>query len=286
MRSFLFLLFFSVCIAGRSQVKKIDSLYHKLALITDVKEKINTANLIASEIRNTNADSAIALAKRTLSTAEKENYRFGAGTAYLCLALAYGTKGSFEIMNDYTQKALAVAEKINNDSLKACSILAIGSYNYSKGNYDVAIERCLAALKIFEKKPDATGILKTKALMSQVYQIKNDLPKAESILHETLVLFPKINDFKVKINTLHTLANVYGMEGKYAEALRLDSIGLVICEKEEARFLSSAFYDNMANCYMYSDRYAEAKKYFLLCLQIDSSFDNKKQMSDTYLNLG
>lgn len=286
MRSILLLFFSGFCLAGQAQVKQIDSLYQRLALITDAKEKINTANLIASEIRSTNADSAIALAQRTLLLAEKENYKFGIGTSYLCLSLANGTKSRYELSHDYAQKAMAIAEKLNSDSLKAYCLLCYGSYSYNKGNYDDAIENSLAALKIFEKKPDVTGILKTKVFMSQVYQVKDDLQKAEKILQETLTLFPQINDAKIKINTLHTLANVYGMEGKYTEALALDSIGLKLCETEKAYFLKSTLYDNMANCYMYSNRYAEAQKYFLLCLKIDSSFDNKKQMSDTYLNLG
>jgi two-component system, NarL family, sensor kinase len=277
---------FCFCLAGKAQGKKIDSLYQRLSVITGVREKINTANQIASEIRSTNADSAIALAQRTLLLAEKEKYEFGIGTSWLCLALANGTKSRYEISHDYAQKAMAIAEKINNDSLKAYCLVTISSYHYNKGNYDIAVEKALAALKLFEKKPDVTGILKTRIMMSQIYQLKNDLQKAETILQETVLLFPKINDAKIKINTLHTLANVYGMEGKYAEALALDSIGLIICETEKAYFLKSSLYDNMANCYMYSNRYAEAKKYFLLCLQIDSSFDNKKQMSDTYLNLG
>lgn len=286
MRLLFLILFLNNSLPGSAQSKKVDSLYQRLLAITDTREKINTSNQIAAEIRSTNADSAIALAERTLNLALKANYEFGTGTAYLCLSLANGTKSRYEISYDYAQKALAIAEKLKNDSLKAYSLVTIGSYNYNKGNYDIAIEKALSALMLFEKKSDATGILKTKVFMSQVYQLKNDLQKAETILKETLALFSNISDAKIKITTLHTLANVYGMEGKYAEALDLDSAGLIICEKEEANFLKSSLYDNMANCYMFSNRYDEAKKYFLLCLEIDSSFDNKKQMSDTYLNLG
>ncbi len=288
MKSFLIFVFFVTCIhcSGNAQNKYLDSLYTRLSVNSGVKEKINTSNLIAAELRSMNADSAIAMAQKTLISAEKENYKFGTGTAYLCLAFAYGTKSQYEISHDFAQKAIAVAGNINNDSLKAYSLTSISSYHYNKGNYDMAIEKSLSALKLFEKKPDITGILKTKVLMSQIYQLKNDLKKAETILQETILLFPKINDAKIRITTLHTLANVYGMEGKYREALALDSIGLNLCETEKASFLKSSLYDNMANCYMFSNRFAEAKKYFYLCLEIDSSFDNKKQMSDTYLNLG
>jgi signal transduction histidine kinase len=257
-----------------------------LSLISDEKQKIDISNQIAADLRSTNADSAIALAQRTLSLAEKENYELGIGSSLLCLSLANGTKARYEISYDYAQKAMAIAEKLNNDSLKAYCLTVISSYHYNKANYDIGLEKVLSALKLFDKINNATGVLKAKILMSQIYQVKDDLQKAEEILQETLVLFPKIGDNKIKINALHTLANVYGMEGKYAAALALDSTGLKLCETEYANFQKTHFYDNMANCYMYSNRYAEAKKYFLLCIEIDSSFDNKKQMSDTYLNLG
>ena len=280
------LFFISISLNSSAQSKRLDSLYRQLSKITDTRQKINISNYIASELRSVNADSALALAERTLSLALQENYQFGIGTSYLCIALANGIKSRYELSHEYAQRAITIADKLNNDSLKAYSLLVITSYNYNKGNYDVAIENALGAIKLFEKKPDVAGILKTKVLMSQVYQLKNDLQKSENILQETLLLFPKIDDPKIKINTLHTLANVYGMEGKYKEALALDSQGLRMCEIEKTDFLKSSLYDNMANCYMFSNRFAEAKLYFHLCIQIDSSFGNKKQMSDTYLNLG
>jgi signal transduction histidine kinase len=278
------LLFF--CTGSNAQNAKIDSLYKILSATADTRQKINISNQIAADLRYTNADSAIALAQRTLVLAEKENDELGTGNSLFCLSLANGTKSRYEISYDYAQKAMVVAEKLNNDSLKAYCLTAIGSYHYNKANYDLGLEKVLAALKLFEKIHDAPGILKAKILMSQIYQMKDDIRKAEEILQETLTLFPKITDDKIKINALHTLANVYGMEGKYAAALALDSAGLKLCESEYANFQKTQFYDNMANCYMYSNRYAEAKKYFLICIAIDSSFDNKKQMSDTYLNLG
>jgi signal transduction histidine kinase len=76
------------------------------------------------------------------------------------------------------------------------------------------------------------------------------------------------------------------MQEKYAQALEVDKQGIELCGTEDMRFYQSQFYDNMANCFMYSQRYDDAKKYFIKSLLIDSSFGNKKQMSDTYLNLG
>ena len=284
---FVILLFITVFnFQALSQSSRIDSLTKRLAVVTNIIDKINTSNLLAAELRTTNSDSAIALAQRTLSLAEKINYKYGISSAYLNLSFLYATKSKYEISYDFALKAMKLSATLKSDSIIAYSFLSIASYHYNKGNYDLAIENSLTALKIFENRKDAIGILKTKVFMSQIYQLKNDVRKAESILQETLLLFPQIKNANIKINALHTLANVYGMEGKYKEALALDSIGLKICEEENVIYHKSALYDNIANCYMYSNRFIEAKKYFMLSLAIDSSFENRKQMSDTYLNLG
>ena len=284
----LFIICLLVCcsVHGTAQGKTLDSLYRLLAATKEPKARIDITNLISSELRSTNADSAIALAEHTLLLSVKEKYVFGEGSSYICKGLACGVKAQYELAFENAQKAMEIAAKLNNDSLRAYAFLVITSCNFNKGSNDVAIANALEAIKLFEKRNDLPGILRTKNLMSQVYQVKNDLQKAESILKETLLLFPQIKEAKIKINTLHTLANVYGMEGKYSEALALDSQGIQLCDAEKADFLKSSLFDNMANCFMYSNRFGEAKKYFELCIQIDSSFGNKKQMSDTYLNLG
>jgi two-component system, NarL family, sensor kinase len=269
-----------------SQTKIYDLLIKKIKETKEPNAKVDLLNTLAYEMRVTNADSAIKIANESLKLAQKNNYLHGAGTANLCIAFANATKANYAIDLDYANKAFDIAKEIKDDSLMAYALLGIASYHYNTSNYDKAIEHALQGIKIFESKKNVTGIVKTKVLMSQVYQLKDDLTKSEKILQECLQLFPSINDGKTKSTILHTLANVYGMQEKYKEALVLDEQGLKLCEAENLFFLKSQFLDNMANCYMYSGRYEEAKKYFNQSLLIDSSFENKKQMSDTYLNLG
>ena len=281
----IFFLFFFVT-ASTAFAQSLSELYLQLSKAGIVKEKIDITNRIAYEIRVSNPDSALILATQNLQLAKNNNYENGEAAAMLCLANAYIMNAKYELSQDYALKAKILSEKNNNDSLTAYCLLVVASCNYNISNYDNAIEAALNALKIFEAKKLSLGIAKTKSLMSQVYQLKNDLPRAEKLLQENLAQFTQINDPKFKANVLHTLANVYGMQEKYTQALELDKKGIELCNTKEMIYYQSQFYDNMANCYMYSQRYDDAKKYFLKSLLIDSSFDNKKQMSDTYLNLG
>jgi signal transduction histidine kinase len=78
------------------------------------------------------------------------------------------------------------------------------------------------------------------------------------------------------------------MEGKIKEAFALDQKGIALAEQTTNEFAKALFYDNMGNCYLYGNPpdYKKAFEYFIRTLQIDSAFQNKKQMSDSYVNLG
>ena len=71
-------------------------------------------------------------------------------------------------------------------------------------------------------------------------------------------------------------------------AFELDLKGIALAEKTNNEFAKALFYDNMGNCYLYGTPpdYTKALNYFTRTLHIDSSFKNKKQMSDSYVNLG
>ncbi|MGF2412230.1 tetratricopeptide repeat-containing sensor histidine kinase [Ferruginibacter sp.] len=280
------LLCFLIAIVLSTAAQNIKDLYQQLSQAKNIKSKIDITNTIAYELRALNPDTAIIVANNNMLLAKEEHYENGEGTALLNISYAYITKAQYQLSYDYTQKAKVIAEKIKNDSLLAYCLLAHAVYHYNTSNYDNAIETALQAIKIFEVKKIPVGVIKTKVMMSQVYQLKNDLPRAEKLLQENMANFTAIKEPKVKVNILHTLANVYGMQEKYKEALALDKQGIDLCSTEDMFFYQSQFYDNMANCYMYSQRFYEARKYFIKSLLIDSSFDNKKQMSDTYLNMG
>jgi two-component system NarL family sensor kinase len=281
--AFLVLIYFQ---KTNAQNATLDKLFLQLKSVKTDIERVNLYNNISAEARVSKVDTAIYFAKEAIALATKIDYPVGIVNGNIRLSHAYSLKGKFTLSLEYTKKAAALATSLKNDSLIVYCFLSEAGYHYNTSNYDQGIELALKALKYFESQKHTLGIIKSKSLMSQIYQLKNDLPKAEKLLQETISLFAKVDDARMKASTMHTLANVYGMQEKYAEALKLDKEGLALCSKENMTFLTSQFYDNMANCYMYSGKYDSATKYFNICLSIDSAFDSKKQMSDTYLNLG
>ena len=248
-------------------------------------EKIAELQLyLASEIKQNQPDSAAELAKNALVfyNGHKNNYQLS--KANLILSQIYSILAKKEIAKSFSDKALEISSVHNFDSLKGMAYMMQAEYFKSKSDYDKSIENAHKGLTIFERLKVNAGIIKAKGIMAQIYQMKGDLSRAENLLNE-IINHPRVDAFSL-INGLHTLANIYGMEGKYKEALALDARGLALCKEADLPGYRNVFYDNMANCYMFTNRFKLAEEYFYKTLLIDSARADEKQMSDTYLNLG
>ena len=224
---------------------------------------------------------ALTTAEKNLSLARSINYKEGEITAIL-QAIFISEKISTNALQEAgLQEALNLATSLKNEKLIGDCLLGFSQYYFSRAGYDKSVEYGLNALQKFEKLNDVKGIIRAK---SKLAQMREDLPKAESTLLEILQ-YNESHKSGYSI-TLHTLANVYGMQGKYKEALAIDELGLRYCDSLGLTNLKSSFYDNMANCFMYSGDFEKSKKYFNISLVLDSTGNDSRLMSDTYLNLG
>ena len=270
-----------------AQTKEIDSLYKKVKLASG-KEQVDLYSKLAMLARNTNADSSLSFATKAYELAEKINYAFGKLIGTQALGRAYGVMGSYGLSKKYFEKSLDLAVQQKNDSLTGFAYNGVGMTLWQLGKHAEALENLFKSLQIRDKIKDPQGIATTKINIGMVYQSQDKLDQAEKYIKEGLDALQTVNEPSIRISALHTLANIYGQQGKFSEALKLDAEGIALCEQTHNEFSKSMFYDNMANCYMYGNPpdYNKAIEYFKRSLQIDSSFDNKKQMSDSYLNLG
>ncbi len=267
-----------------AQSPPVDKLKKELTAAKSPHEITDLKNAISYELRVSNADSSLLFARSALAIAEKENYEYGKAVADICIALAHSVKGNYHLTEEFAGKALIIGGILKNDSLNGAANLALSVASANLGEYEKALEQSMLAIKYYSIIKNDKGIVKARLSIAQMYQLKGSLAEATGILQELSA--QPMDDKKIEVNILHTLANIYGMEEKYQDALDLDEKALLICQKNNLTYLTSPVYDNMGNCYMYKGDAAKAREYFYKCLAIDSSFSNKKQMADTYLNIG
>lgn len=238
------------------------------------------------EYQRVNIKTAQAYVDSIQTISQKENYLKGIGIAALNKGLLENVKGNFNLAINQNEKALSIFNELKEDTFIAKSLGALGVSYWQKGEIVKSLDYLFKALKINETLDLKSEQAATNNQISMVYQSQNKIPIAEDFSNKSMSIIKNLTPALSHISIFHNLANIYGMQGKYKEALRLDSIGLSYCERLHVEFNKSMFYDNMANCLYFANDWPNAIAYHLKSIAIDSSFGNNKQLGDTYCNLG
>ena len=279
---FTFTLFFLWSLFGAAQ--SIEALKQKIASTKDLRKQVDLYNDLHLAEHKANIKTAIIGAEKNLLRSRSIGYDKGQVDALLNLVFINEKISNKTLQESRLKEAITIATKLKNDSLLANCNMAFSQQYFATADYVKSVEYGLESLRISERTNNTRGIIRAKSKLAQVYQMTEDLPKAQKMLEDILIL-PEAIRYSYNI-TLHTLANIYGMQGKYSEALAMDEKGLKYCDSMGLPFAKTAFYDNMANCYMYSGNFEKAREFFYISLQIDSTANDYRLMSDTYLNLG
>lgn len=285
--SCLFLLFLlSFSMNSFAQTPQLDSL-HAIAKESAWAERPKLYSKLADLAKQSHPDTALYFARQSLHIADSIGTDIDKSRANAILGRVLSLKGSYDLSMKYFREGLQLATSANDDSLIAVAHIGMGNSYWQLGKHALALENHFKGLQIREQLGDQRGINISKANIGMVYQSQGKLPLAEKYVQEALA-GSATSEASVRISMMHTLANIYGMQGKIDEAMKIDEQGIELAEKTSNQFAKSLFYDNMGNCYLYGNPpdYAKAIEYFNKTLLIDSVFANKKQMSDSYVNLG
>ena len=254
-----------------------------VTLSSNQKQIVYWYNKVLS-LRNTNYFLIINYADSITksSSNESSNYR---ALGYISYGIYYAriNDASLTFMN--FNAAMDLLKITKNDSLLAMTNVGLGNYYKNIGEYPKSSEHLFEALKISEKLKDTLKMATAHANLGQLYQQKDDIEQAKFHLNSSKNLLQNNKNQPAYLITIHTMANLFGMQGDIKSALKLDDEGLKICKKIHSNDLTATFLDNKANCYMYSNKLDSAKYYFNECLKLDLINKNQKQISDSYSNL-
>lgn len=270
-----------------SQSSYNDSLKQVLAKVSG-REKVITLIELCNDFRGRNLDSAMLYGEMALQIALENNWVKEELLARSAIGTTLNTSSHHLKARLQYDTVLKKSEQIGDAETKAMGLAGMAAFENVKGNSEEALRYYFESLKLFESTGNKRHIARIFVGIGMLYQTMGQLSNAEKYLNKALTTNSQAKDGEERTNlrALHTLANIKGMTGNYEAAIKLDSIGLQRCRISGNEYYASTFYDNIANCKMYSGSYPEAEIYFKKCLLIDSSFGSKKQMADTYLNLG
>lgn len=269
-----------------AQTREIDSMHREAEHATGSRQ-VELYRDLSYIARNIDGDTALYFARKASDLANISGNNYDKRIAFLALGRTMIVKGSYNLAIKYFNQVIAISEN-KSDTLTAAALNGIGTSQWQLGQHTDALLNHFKAVRLWERAKNEKGIASSDIHIGMVYQTQEKLPLAEKHVRNAVAILEKNDDPGMHISALHTLANIYGMEGKIKEAFELDLKGIAIAEKTNNEFAKALFYDNMGNCYLYGrpPDYKKALEYFTKTLHIDSAFKNQKQMSDSYANLG
>lgn len=226
------------------------------------------------------------LFRSTLMRLSKDASREHRAMALYLEGLSYARAARYELSMKAYEKSLRLMKHSTGDSLQARVRLGIGNYYKNIGKYPEAFKSYYQALKIAEKYRMTEHAAAIHASLGDAMLQKEDIKGAESQLKTSLELLKKQKASRLWLNAAHSLANCYGIQNKFGQALAIDEEGIRITDSLELPVVKVSFLDNKANCFMFMNKLDSAQHYFSECLRIDEQIGNAKQIADSYSNLG
>ena len=272
MKKFLLVIIVLFCSCNKNEINltknknEIIKLYNKI----DRNNKVNS-------------DSLVFFSQKIAQLSQNENIEFKA-IAQVAKNMVDIDEGYYNLANKNCNELIKLLPSFKNDTIKGKFYLVFGFCKYNKGEFDLALKYNFKALNIYESCKNKNGIAIVNNKIADVYFAKNDTKSSVKYLNKTLSLLKSNPKSVIRMNTFHSLANIYGMSGNFANALKIDDACLKIAEKLNSNKIKVQFLDNKANCYMYSNKLDSAQFYFEKCLILDKLIGNPRQIADNYSN--
>ncbi len=246
-----------------AQQTKIDSLNILIKKDQTDTAKINHLNDLSWELMYNNPDTSIIISKKALSIAKQLKKTQKIKSKFIANSLGnigvfYHIKGDYPIALDYYLKALKVNEGQNNKNGIARNLSNIGILYKDQGNYQNALTYYMKALKISENLNNKKEIANQLGNIGSVYYAQACILKENTIERDSLLNKALTHYFKA-------LKIDEKLKNKRDIAADLGNIGLI--------------YDDQKN-------YQSALTYYFKYLKIAEDIGNKGYQAIALGNIG
>lgn len=228
---------------------------------------------------------AIVCYKKSLGlTIPDKNYELSASN-YQNIATAHDFLGNLDSTLLYLQKALVLAKQSGNESNIAYVLTDLG-YTYKNiGDYPKAIDNNIAALKLFSKLADDSGLERTYFAIARIFYDQREFQKSKAYYLKGLKIAEKSNDFVRQCLILNGLATVYLMEKEYPKSNFYAQESLLIAKRNNLKFLEASAFRILGETCLNQGVHTEAQHSLTKASQIFTGLGNTNHNAQTLLLL-
>lgn len=181
-------------VVGAQAQTTIDSLY-------EVSKKQKNESLVATyvnlswEYRNSNLDSAVFYANKTLALSKQFNYQKGIASGYNSLACSYQASGLLDSAAVYHKKSIAIQYVLKDSIGIADSYNNLGIIADESSDYKTALDQYFKALRIYERSTDAeSNVPMVYSNIGIVYKKQKEFQKTLGYYKKALAIYEKTNN--------------------------------------------------------------------------------------------
>lgn len=265
----------------------IDSLQNRLKADLSDKERVETLNLLATNIWDSMPSQAKLYLEEALSLSEKIDYVEGIAITYDKLGYAHSEESNaVEALRCY-KEALAYYEQLDALAEQADVLNQIGRIYDVQGAYTKALEKYLASQRISEKLRDTNRLAVIRGNIGIIYSQLGDEDKALALFAQSLrnhqASGNELEQATTYINmgvSHQKIGNMSAAESNYGKALD-------IFAAHNDRKGQAFAYGNLGDVLMLQSDVEEALRYYQKSRQFFEQLNNQEglAMSDTQIGI-
>lgn len=196
-----------------------------------------------------------------------------------------------KLMQQYAEKALALATKINYPLAKGNACLNLGNANIIRGNYPQALHFFAMAQSVFEKasgennKDINNGLARAYGSMGVVFSEQSNYAKALQYHLKAVKIYEADHNSEKCARVYNNIGVVYKSQGEDFKALNY----FIKCLKIQERIGDNTVgitTTNVGNIYLKQKNYANALAYYNKAQQLFATFPNQRGLGELYNNIG
>ncbi|MBK9283806.1 MAG: tetratricopeptide repeat protein [Sphingobacteriaceae bacterium] len=290
------ILFFLV-LALYPQLGKSDNYIDSLKKIITGKShdslKMDALDDLVQALWKTDTKQALNYSKLYLATTIKSKEEDRIAGSLNLLAGTYYFLGDYKNSLLYNIKTLQQRKKIRADGKTvgskksiASSHINIAGLYLNQGNYSLAIEHNLEALKLKRETKDSVGEARVLSNLGNAYESMGNDEKAISFHESALQLANQIGEEYIAGSCYNNLGNIYTNLNKYDKAFRSYEKAIEFRKKINDEEGLYGTYNNVGNLYFELKKYDEAKKYFELVWEYYHNSSDPLIKTSVLVNMG
>lgn len=235
-------------------------IYHQLALkkfkeMNSVKGQIFALHSLATiEREKGNYNSAIELTGLILGMYTEENRKntdLGKfdlrGSEYEVLGAIYIEKGNYKLALENTLQALRLFEEVKDEVRAADALKQISDIEYQLENYASSLDYAKRAIVIYRKNDDKIYLSYALNTAGLAAEKLRQVDTAARYYQESMVMAREMNVQSMISQSLNDIARLRSDEGKFVEARKLLTESLVIAKKLDIKLDLTEALQGMAN---------------------------------------